>query len=47
MTDSDYEGCGAGKDFNLEWKTELATLFVLNYFLNSLFQDVLTQEDEE
>ena len=33
---------GLRKDFNLEWKTELATLFALNYFLNSLFQEVLT-----
>ena len=33
---------GLRQNFKLEWKTELATLFVLNYFLNSLFQEVLT-----
>ena len=42
---TDYEECGPRKDFNLEWKTELATLFVLNYFLNSLIQEVSTYED--
>ena len=36
---------GLRQDFNLEWKTELATLFVLNYFLNSLIQEVPTYED--